>query len=572
MESLTFIQLFVHIHGKGTQSPVLNDETSAFIQKLLADNQSPGGAAIAVVRRNSGGKWDVETKGYGVATLTNGNKVTEDTLFSISSNSKMFTIFANGILMANDTITPRFSWNTKLSTVIPGFGMDDPVAQQQATIIDAMSHRTGVPRHDFSFKVTDDVPSIITKVKNHKPSAEFRQLWQYSNNMYILLSYIPTSLLPSKIPFTRYVKQHILDPLGMTSTTYSSVVASASGRLADGMARQVIGTGGAPVIFRSIPYWFPSGEDGNVLSGATGLISSATDMATWLKTLLSRGAHPETNSSVIPADVVQTAATGFSISSGVAAFPELSPVVYAGGQDRGTYRGYERLHHRGSAPGFRSVLMWLPSENIGVAVLTNDEEFGLLFSYSIVYRLIDEALGLEPLDWATRLRPSLTRPTRPTTPRPSNATFPYGNLSSIAGKYFNPGYGPLELCLVSEADPGASESCKALAQNISTILPGTVTPDVPTLFARLDSPWASHFRFIHFDRGVFNVTTFASYSGNSSAPFWPLEYDIGALASAVVDDKLDGFGLSGIWNPGQGVRPPTGNTIRERAEVWFERA
>jgi len=37
--------------------------------------------------------------------------------------------------------------------------------------------------------------------------------------MYAILSYLPTALLPSKIPFARYVKQHIFDPLGMTSTT-----------------------------------------------------------------------------------------------------------------------------------------------------------------------------------------------------------------------------------------------------------------------------------------------------------------------------------------------------------------
>ena len=81
--------------------------------------------------------------------------------------------------------------------------------------------------------------------------------------MYVILSYLPTALLPSKIPFARYVKEHIFDPLGMTSTTYSSQVAAASGQLADGIARQVINTGDAKFIFRALPFWFPTGEDGN---------------------------------------------------------------------------------------------------------------------------------------------------------------------------------------------------------------------------------------------------------------------------------------------------------------------
>ena len=136
----------------------------------------------------------------------------------------------------------------------------------------------------------------ITKVKHQRPSAEFRDIWQYNNNMYMILSYLPTVLLPSKIPFARYAKEHILDPLGMISTTYSSQVAAASGQLADGMARQVINAGDEKVIFRALPYWFPSGEDGNrkswvvsaayaahsvtviVYSGPGGVISNAVDM------------------------------------------------------------------------------------------------------------------------------------------------------------------------------------------------------------------------------------------------------------------------------------------------------
>ena len=81
--------------------------------------------------------------------------------------------------------------------------------------------------------------------------------------MHAILSYLPTALLPSKIPFARYVKEHIFEPLGMTSTTYSSQVAAASGQLADGIARQTINTGDKKVIFRALPFWFPSGEDGN---------------------------------------------------------------------------------------------------------------------------------------------------------------------------------------------------------------------------------------------------------------------------------------------------------------------
>jgi CubicO group peptidase (beta-lactamase class C family) len=58
--------------------------------------------------------------------------------------------------------------------------------------------------------------------------------------VYTLLSYLQPLLLPSETPFSRYVKEHILEPLGLASTTYSYDTAKASGQLSDGMTRQGI--------------------------------------------------------------------------------------------------------------------------------------------------------------------------------------------------------------------------------------------------------------------------------------------------------------------------------------------
>ena len=107
--------------------------------------------------------------------------------------------------------------------------------------------------------------------------------------MYSILSYLPTVLLPSKIPFARYVKQHIFDPFGMTSTTYSSQVAAASGHLAEGIVRQVIDK---KVILRTLPFWFPSGEDGDGKSLAV-LTASATHCVTVASFLWSRWGHQQ---------------------------------------------------------------------------------------------------------------------------------------------------------------------------------------------------------------------------------------------------------------------------------------
>jgi hypothetical protein len=44
----------------------------------------------------------------------------------------------------------------------------------------------------------------------------------------------------------------------------------------------------------------------------------------------------------------------------------------------------------------------LPFDGIGIAVLTNDGNYGSYFGEAIKYRIIDAALGLDAVDWSAR--------------------------------------------------------------------------------------------------------------------------------------------------------------------------
>ena|ERR1700710_2748858 len=100
-----------------------------------------------------------------------------------------------------------------------------------------------------------------------RPSAEFRDVYQYNGHMYTILSALPTQLLPSKPAFARYVKDNIFVPLGLNHTTYSFDVANSNGMLADGMARQNVNLTENPLgrgTVRPMPFWLNlGGEDGN---------------------------------------------------------------------------------------------------------------------------------------------------------------------------------------------------------------------------------------------------------------------------------------------------------------------
>ncbi|KAJ4464091.1 beta-lactamase/transpeptidase-like protein [Lentinula edodes] len=572
-----------------TTKNILTPKIDKFIEKTLADWNSAGGVGIAVVQKKEDGSWNVETKGYGIAKV-DGSKVSEDTLFSIGSNSKLFDVIATGLLISNESLSSQISWNTKIASIIPEWKLSDPVASTESTIIDLMSHRTGLPRHDIAYHETQSAQSLISKLKYLRPSAEFRDVWQYNNIMYTVLSYIPDVLL--HVPFTQYVRKHIFTPLGLNATTYSGSIAEETGNLANGFGRDgvnksedVLGAGTT----RAMPFWnYYGGEDGNIISGAGGVISSAKDMATWLQVLLLQGKNPVTNEQVIPSSVIEKCSQK-GLTKYKSPFPEYAPVVYGGGQMRSSYRGHS----------FHTQITRFPFSNIGVAVLTNDDAYGAVFMEIIKWRIVDEAFGLEPVDWNSRAKQvvadAYAERIQKLRPRPRNPTMPSVPFASLAGSYLHPAYGTLELCAIPSLNLPISQStpnCKTLINELSFKLPGTfnMSESVPTFFASMDSAWLSHVRLQHFDGNLFNVSGFQSLPiiSSDSARMWesqeqrywaydatdnaPITIEFAPNSDVVSSDGVSGFGVTGgFWGAGEGVEAPVGKNAQERAEAWFDR-
>ncbi|ESK85499.1 beta-lactamase [Moniliophthora roreri MCA 2997] len=569
-----FFLCSVFAQNSTSTSPILSSEVDTFIQDLLKEWGTPGGVSVATVRLGGSGEWEVETKGYGVARLQDGANFTADTLLSICSNSKLFNVVATGLLVSNESVTPKIDWTTKIASVIPEWEIMDSYASEKASIIDLMSHRTGLPRHDNMYQRGDTLPLMMERMKFLKPSAEFRDTWQYTNHMYNVLAYLP-EVLSTKTTLARYVKQHIFDALGMNTTTYSFDVANASGNLADGIAREnfSMATGlpgtGTP---RFMPFWYKEGgEDGSVMAGSCGVISSANDVAIWLQTLLLGGKHPQTGEQVIPTEVLERLAIGVTIPIPLPTQPVLSPTVYGGGLMMNSYRGHNVIEHAGDTYGAHTQVTRLPSDNVGIAVLTNDEDVGQSIRDIIRYRLIDEALGLEPYDWNSVYK-NVSNSTGDANPAdnsflPTNTSDPSIELTSLAGTYNNPGYGNWTFCLISEE---ATESCRELAANASTFIPG-FDFTIPTLLAKSNAIVAgSYILLAHSDGNKFDgLPILSSPTNDPEQPFWAKGLSPFKAEFAETDDGI-GMALNGnFWGATPGVPDPTGDSVEERAEVWF---
>ncbi|KAJ7810326.1 hypothetical protein B0H14DRAFT_3480795 [Mycena olivaceomarginata] len=113
--------------------------------------------------------------------------------------------------------------------------------------------------------------------------------------------------------------------------------------------------------------------------------------------------------------------------------------------------------------------MRFPANGAGIAIFTN-EDLGELTNYIIKYRIIDEFLGMKPVDWNSRYKAEAEQAASALaglTPGPSNASFPF-RLSSAEGKYRSLRYSSdIALCVPS----AASSNCTAIFQHLNSTFP-----------------------------------------------------------------------------------------------------
>src|SRR6187399_838747 len=172
------------------------------------------GIAVAVIKDGK----VIHSKGYGVRSLNSKEKVDENTLFGIASNSKLFTAAALGILVDEG----KLKWDDKVSDYIPEFKLYDPYVTAEFTIKDLLTHRSGLglgagdlmffpDGNDFTMK------DIISNLRYLKPVSGFRTKFDYDNNLYLIAGEIVTRV--SGKSWAEFVEEKIFAPLVMDKSS-----------------------------------------------------------------------------------------------------------------------------------------------------------------------------------------------------------------------------------------------------------------------------------------------------------------------------------------------------------------
>ncbi|KAJ7349818.1 beta-lactamase/transpeptidase-like protein [Mycena albidolilacea] len=586
LSTVCAIQIPFQRPPSSSKGALITPEIDTFVKSQLSLWNSSG-LSVAVVQQdtNTPGTWNVEFGSYGTAQA-DGSPVTPDTLFAIASNSKLFLSISVGLLIKNESLAAvrgqELRWDTKIKTVLPEWALLDEDMQNGVMIQDMLSHRTGLPRHDYSsFAREGGVSEMISTMRFLRPSAELRETYQYNNLMYETLSHLPPTLLNQT--FESFAYQHLFEPLGMNSSTYSVAEAEKRGALAHGfhwdMQDYLFGFNGTRTA--TVPYFQRYGEE-RIWAGAGGILTSARDLSSWTAILLNKGRHPTTNETVVPEDVVEHVAHGVSVARGKAPYPELSPAVYGCGQDRSSYRGYEIIEHGGSNPGFKTQVSRFPNDNLGVVVLSNDENGGHILE-SVKWRIVDHVFGLEPIDWAQRYLPisrknileiepvsrsygeelaKSIRKNQDVTPRPSPDVPPSVPFSAMEGTFSHGAYGSIQPCFVQSKSAGLSAACTSMLTT-------------PRWFS-------THLRFAHFAGNTFNVSLIWTNGEARAAEGYPEggdvvvglddRYEVEWVGGNADGAEEEGWAFKGnFWGKAGDVRPLEG-VGKDAAEVWFGRA
>jgi hypothetical protein len=323
---------------------------------------------------------------------------------------------------------------------VPGVCLHDPFVSDRLTIVDLLSHRSGLPRHDLTWvgQPGRSRAEIVRCLRFLPLSRDLRQEFQYCNLGYLVAGHVVEAI--SGVPWEDFVRGRLLDPLGMRRSNLSVDEMLADDDHAAAYTRRdgVI----VPVPQRPLSAMAPAGA----------INSSAADMARWLLAQLAGGQLDGVT--VMSPATAKRQLTPHMLRQGSGDTPGLTKYAYGLGWLIGRYREHKIAMHAGRTDGFITHCMLLPDDGIGVAVLTNTS--ASLMHRVVAYRVLDELLGAEPLDVFSFLKPRFdagmagareAKAARRVVP----GAPPARPLSAYAGEYEHPGYGTLAIALNGDA-------------------------------------------------------------------------------------------------------------------------
>ena len=380
--------------------PVQKAITNKQIEQLILDTRTKvnsilkkevylPGIAVAIVSRDK----ILLAEGFGYRDNSRTARVDSNTIFGILSVSKPVTV--TGLMIAEQEGLLNF--DVPIKNYLPGFTI------QSRFNADPMSEIT--IRHLISMTsgLTHDAP-VGNNAEPYSPSNDshiqsISQTWlrfhtgehaEYSNLGIELAAYCLEQVIHK--PFTEYIREKVLDPIGMNRSTYDYHKVENDPNRTVGNNRN----------FETVPLENPMLAPGAVYS-------SISDMARFMQFHLNQG---KINGHVILQEKIQNQMLSipFPMQGQIAGYGQGLEITYyhLGGQD------VRCIEHGGGGFGFRCQMKWMPDLGYGVLVMTNSQDHNNVnenLTEEILLKIVELVTckkSAGPSDWRNRHIPGIT--------------------------------------------------------------------------------------------------------------------------------------------------------------------
>lgn len=326
---------------------------------------------------------------HGLREVPSGARVDTSTVFRIASMTKSFTALA--ILQLRDA--GRLALDDQAEKYVPELQTlryatsDAP----RITIRHLLTHGAGFPEDNpWGDQQLDATEADLSRfMREGIPFANVPGVaYEYSNFGFAILGRIVANV--SGMPYPRYLRERVLLPLGMTSTTMEARDVPPT-RLAHGYRRQ----DGA---------WLEEASLADGSFGAMGgMLTSSADLSRWVGLMLS--AWPARDGEEPPvlkrSSLREMQQLWRSAGASAAGGPDGTLTLAAGGYGYGlrVSQNCQYGHivaHSGGLPGFGSQMRWLPDYGVGIIALGNLTYTGWTGPIDAAFEVLARSGGLVP--------------------------------------------------------------------------------------------------------------------------------------------------------------------------------
>lgn len=301
------------------------------------------GVAVALID----GQQLVWAEGFGFTDIAKTKPVTAETVFSLQSISKTYT--ATAFMMALDK--GWFKLDDPLKKHMPGFKINSRFGAGEAdkiTFRHLLSHWAGLPHEAPVGNNFDDRPCTFDEHINSIPDAWLRfpvgSTYCYSNLGIDLAGY--AMQVRANKPFHQFMRETLLAPLGMSSSTFDHSEAVKATSFAGG------DVGNKELLTLAVPM-IPSG----------GMYSNVRDMARFVSFQLA-GGRLDSRRLVSKRMLREMYTPQFPVRWQVSG--------YGLGIFSKRFHGGTLMWHGGGGYGYTTMQYWMPEYQLGVVVLSND--------------------------------------------------------------------------------------------------------------------------------------------------------------------------------------------------------